>query len=71
MRLSIFLAYAFASVAAAETTTLHFMPQALEAAADAGGPPMLQHYGKPPDGCDADEQAFSIQGIPGSVRCDI
>ena len=31
---------------------------------------MLQHYGKPPDGCEADEQAFSIGGVPGMVRAN-
>ena len=68
MRLSILIASSLAAVVAAETTTLHFMTSALESASDADAPPMLQHYGKPPDGCDADEQAFSISGIPGSVR---
>ena len=27
----------------------------------------LQHYGPPPDGCEADEKAFQIQGIPGGI----
>ena len=28
----------------------------------------LEHYGHPPDGCDSDEKAFQIQGVPGMVR---
>ena len=34
------------------------------------GPPgatILGHYGKPPEGCDADEKAFQISGVPGMV----
>ena len=27
----------------------------------------LQHYGPPPDGCEADEKAFQISGIPGGI----
>ena len=29
---------------------------------------MLGHYGKPPSGCEADEKAFQISGVPGMVR---
>lgn len=27
----------------------------------------LEHYGPPPDGCEKDEMAFQIQGIPGGI----
>ena len=28
---------------------------------------MLGHYGPPPNGCEKDEKAFQIQGIPGGM----
>ena len=56
-----------AMAAAADTKQLHLvLPAELEASKADSETPMLQHYGKPPE-CDADEQAFSIQGIPGAV----
>ena len=53
-----------------EQATLHFLaPHPL-----AGNPvdpvmamDMLQHYGKPPAECGADEKVFQIAGVPGVV----
>mmetsp|Transcript_26433 Transcript_26433/g.37267 ORF Transcript_26433/g.37267 Transcript_26433/m.37267 type:complete len:146 (-) Transcript_26433:1162-1599(-) len=44
---------------------LHLIrPGGLPTATDGGA---TTHYGSPKDGCEADESAFSIMGVPGSV----
>lgn len=39
-------------------------------AGDIQGDVIVGHYGPPPDACEADEQMFQIQGVPGKVRSD-
>lgn len=72
-----FLSLAGAVAADMQPATLHIPENPFAAEADqdqpAGTGPLtfrrttLDHYGEPPEGCEKDEKAFQIQGIPGGI----
>ena len=72
MRFSFFSILSLATaVAAADFTELSLLQVQKVMAADEAGSlhdsSKLGHYGPPPDGCESDEQAFQISGIPGGI----
>lgn len=73
MRCSFLIASALAAVATAQDT-LHFIhphPLAGTELTAENVDTILGHYGKPPEGCASDEQAFQISGVPGMVNTSL